>query len=275
MRRSWRSGLFWTLTVLYWISALAIVALGAVPRDIARLPQNIQQAFGDLLRMGQALSGWIVPLAFLAGLAKLLREKLGSPWKWDLVKNVLDNLREVTFKDVASGQVEEHYRATLFKHVTFCFTSRCWLFRKWPWEGWLVTVERSGQFTLRAREAFWAPDRGESAYGVAGRTLAIGETIPIVDLPDPADEKQLDEYARRSFVTAAWVRKTQERARCYVGIPIEVRGKRWGVVVLDSRHPHPPNLVEDAGDGKIRLTKELSHAYGIAASTLRKLVEPH
>jgi GAF domain-containing protein len=34
------------------------------------------------------------------------------------------------------------------------------------------------------------------------------------------------------------MRKRLSMARSYLGIPIEVKGERWGVIVLDSRSPN-------------------------------------
>jgi GAF domain-containing protein len=137
-----------------------------------------------------------------------------------------------------------------------------------------VTVERSGHFTRQAREAFWAPDQAEYAHGVAGRTWATQRVLPIINLPDPSDETHIADYARQSFVPLAWVRKTNERARSYFGIPIEVRGRPWGVVVLDSRDPCPPGVVETL-DGDIQVAKHIAYAYSTAARALGKILEPH
>jgi hypothetical protein len=275
MRRWWQTASYWILTWIQWLSALAIILLGAIPRDLTKLPPIVLQVLGKPLTAAQHWSWLVIPLAVLAGLVKLLREKLGSPWMWDLVKNVLDTLRDVTYSEtVQPDEPTEYHRATLFKRVRFCVSTRCLLFRKWPFSGWLLTVERSGHFTLRQREAFWAPDKGELAYGVCGRTLAIQRVLPIVDLPDPADPANIEEYARRSFVTVEWARKTGERARSYIGIPIEVRGKPWGVVILDSRHPRPPGAIETI-DGKIQVTAAVSRAYSTAARALGKILEPH
>jgi hypothetical protein len=52
-------------------------------------------------------------------------------------------------------------------------------------------------------------------------------------------------------------------ARSYLGIPIEVKGKRWGVVVLDSRDPNgikPPDGVTYA-------------TYKVMAKFLERLLE--
>lgn len=52
----------------------------------------------------------------------------------------------------------------------------------------------------------------------------------------------MQEYARRSFVTVEWVRHWLSEhkrglATRYVGIPVEVKSRVWGVIVLDMRSP--------------------------------------
>jgi len=46
-------------------------------------------------------------------------------------------------------------------------------------------------------------------------------------------------YAERTFVRTEWVeeyiRKGRPLARSFIGIPVEVAGNRWGVLVLDSK----------------------------------------
>jgi hypothetical protein len=50
------------------------------------------------------------------------------------------------------------------------------------------------------------------------------------------------EYAAKGFVTKAWVeervRLGQPLGRSFCGIPVEVGGRMWGVLVFDSRNPN-------------------------------------
>src|SRR2546429_194285 len=85
---------------------------------------------------------WQLPtVVILAGALGLLRKHLGSPWLWDAVHFHLDELRKFAFV-VGRDDAEHYHRVTLFKHVR-------WLsrWRRWPWSGWLVAVERSGHTT--------------------------------------------------------------------------------------------------------------------------------
>jgi len=246
VRRLWRNRAFRLLTFIQWSSALAVVGLGAIPKgDLSRLSIKLPTLVISALTIGQDWALLVIPLAVLAGVSKLLRERLGAPWAWELVKDVLDSIRNLTFAGEPPHDPAEFHRATLFKRQRICFTKACLALRRWPWSGWLVSVERSGHFTLKRRVAFYAPDKAAIAHGVAGRTLACGNILPIINLPDPEDESQHEEYARRTFVTASWVKETGIRARSFFGIPVEVRGKPWGVIVIDSRDPCPPTVVED------------------------------
>jgi len=93
---------------------------------------------------------------------------------------------------------------------------------------------------------FRAPDNPNAAEGIAGRTWAIGKIVLVDNLPDlsvnssqkPAD---LELYAEKTGVKVAWLkealRKQQFLARSFCGIPVEVKGRLWGVIVVDSRRP--------------------------------------
>jgi GAF domain-containing protein len=85
----------------------------------------------------------------------------------------------------------------------------------------------------------------------------------VVDLPDvtgnpsPSDEKL---YAAKTYTTVETVRKRRPSARCYCGIPIEIQGKMWGVLVFTSR------------DGKALKSENLK-AFELVAPLLGKLLQ--
>lgn len=83
------------------------------------------------------------------------------------------------------------------------------------------------------------PDDARRAEGVAGVTWAENYVIPVRDLPDlrNASAAEKEEYARQTFVTVKWLAKEKPRSRSLCGIPVQVRGKKWGVLVLDSEAP--------------------------------------
>ena len=87
--------------------------------------------------------------------------------------------------------------------------------------------------------AFRIPDAADRVEGIAGRTWAKKGVVSVGNLPDPhsspADER---EYATSTYVSITWLRRRRgQQARSLVGIPMEVKGRIWGVLVLDSRDP--------------------------------------
>jgi len=170
------------------------------------------------------------------GRSTAARRAVGPPWIWDAIHSNLDSFRDYAFPDQQGDMLHEH-RVTLFKYVRWH-----WCFKKWPWSGWLVPVERSGFTTRRTSAAFRAPDDANEVEGVAGATWASKSAVPVPELPDISAQspaEQIAEYAKKSFVSKAWVeayiKKGRPLARSFLGIPVDVRGKRWGVIVLDSR----------------------------------------
>lgn len=113
----------------------------------------------------------------------------------------------------------------------------------------MIPVERSGQTTKSRIPRFRAsandPDR---AQGVAGQAWVRSRPVSVSDLPDistrwPTDA-ECELYASKGLVTKEWVykrkfdkKKQQSNPRALFGIPIEVEGKTWGGVVVDSRSP--------------------------------------
>lgn len=210
------------------------------------------------LQVTQEWAWVLIPLlAAYLGLAQLLRQMIGSPWIWDMIHDLLDDLQEKAFTE--SNQAPLHHnRATLFKHRRF----RC-VFCKWPWSGWLVPMERSGHATRRSSVAFRAPDDADQAEGIAGQTWAHDRVLFLNNLPkiEPtSNDKQLSRYAEKTWVTVNWMKKEQCKARSFCGIPVKVRGKPWGVIILDSREP-------------AAISEEAVSYYMLIAGQLGKLLE--
>ena len=77
---------------------------------------------------------------------------------------------------------------------------------------------------------------------------------------DTPPEALVTEYARRTWIAPAWLSTRRQHARSFCGIPVEVKGRLWGVIVLDSRSP-------DAID------QETSRVYNLIGRYLGKLLE--
>ena len=86
--------------------------------------------------------------------------------------------------------------------------------------------------------------------------------LPDVSSETPTEE-DLIEYARRTWVKTEWLinREPSERhARSFFGLPVEVKGSPWGVIVIDSSREQP------IGDGVLE-------GYTTMARVLAKLLE--
>lgn len=180
----------------------------------------------------------VVPLCILlVPVVMGFRKMIGGSRVWGLVHSVLDDLRGDLFGRSKDDRLHAN-RVTLFKYVKWA-----WCFRKWPWSGWLVPVERSGHTTRRTRSIFMAPDDGDRVEGVAGIAWSRGKQYYKEDLPDLSDNESdelLREYSRSCKLSPETVRKRKHLARSVHATTVEVKGCVWGVLVVDSRKPTLP-----------------------------------
>ena len=138
---------------------------------------------------------------------------------------------------------------------------------RWPFRSRLIPVERSGHISQKSTATFAAPDDADKAEGVAGRAWRTFRVLIVANLPDlnaAYTEAGIREYAKKTWIDAKWVRariaQRKTLARSYVGIPIRVDGKPWGVIIIDSLHP---NSIETLG----------TPFYDLMGKTLTKLLE--
>jgi hypothetical protein len=234
-RHSWRL-LYWILLISSWtawfISVAAAPSLKANPDQIKTWSE-----FGaNTVAFTQKYAWLMIPvLVVLHTIGKDLSRRVGSPRKWHSIKRLLDHIQKHVFEK-ETGVAVPYNRVTLFKYKRWLF---CW--EKWPWTGWLVSVERSGHTTLRSKVRFRAPDDADLAEGVAGQTWVQNVILPVDGLADieNAGRETVELYAGKTWMPKHWLetanRKKRPRALC--GIPVEVKGTVWGVIVLDSRSP--------------------------------------
>ena len=267
----------------YWYYAsrftqiAAVVGLGifsaAQPINVASWNPILAQPVQWLQQWGKLALPLLTAIMVLTQWACYM---IGPPWVWSAVIALLNEFREHAFSDDASGDPVHHHRVTLFKFVRWkwLFPLRCWRARFWPWgnwrwprSGWLVPVCRSGHTTMSRVPIYLAPDDADFAEGIAGRTWAANQVVSVADLPslkgNPSDA-DVTNYAKRSFVSEHWIRRRSINKvfpRSLHGIPVEVKGKLWGVVVLDSRLERGIRLE--------RATRLIS----VLAATLDKLLE--
>ncbi|MGK7913145.1 MAG: hypothetical protein AB4050_16960 [Synechococcus sp.] len=237
IRRSWGS-VYGFLSFLQVVLGLLVTAYGATLKaDRTAFSWGVYQNLVAWLQN----TAWfmLVALTLAVGLIAIIKRQLGPPWLWQTVHRYLNRLRDDVFIDGKDDPVD-HHRVTLFKYSRWTPYPWVWLVaRAWPWGGWLLPVERSGHLTLNTSTYFKAPDRSDDAEGVAGQAWSGQSVIFVQGLPDLANNPTVanyNVYAGETFVTVKWLKKKLPRSRLFVGMPIEVKGQPWGVVVLDSRN---------------------------------------
>lgn len=263
------TSLYWFAVGLKWVSIVVLVMFGLAtllqPSDWQEPWRTVLYWFDDW----EDLAFPLLPAAI--GVCEIIARGIGPPWVWKVVESVVDELRNHAFTRKTQRQPIHEHRVTIFKRVRWKMKIRLdrstqgglrvW----WPWSGWLVPKVRSGHTTQRSRTVFLAPDDADHAEGVVGKVWATQGMLSKDDLP-PIDGfssgEQIREYAENSWVTEKWVRQRLDKcARCVCGIPLEVRGKTWGVIVLDSREP-----------GGIRSSPTVQQQFRIAALVLGELL---
>jgi len=206
----------------------------------------------------------IIVFVLVGGASRWVRQRITSPQTLATIQWILNRLQEDTFhEENAAGQPLHENRVTLFKHGHSSYH----LGR------WLIPVARSGHMTQGTDIRFRAGDDPAELEGVAGRAWALRSQVIVEDLPDlnqfvlsPAtQERALQEYAKKTFVTQEWLRKRLSKrkplALSYYAIHVEVRGARWGALVIDSMNPKAKIGLEDEG------------RYRLMAGLLQKVLE--
>lgn len=241
----------------YWSFLLYAVAAGAALKindeDLVNYP-----TFGaDLVEILQYYSFFLLPAcAIVTAVTAAIRPRFRSSKTDKAIKALLDTFRSKMFP-------EEHddtdYRVTLFRKQRWCWPGlQRWINGKHPWSGWLRAFERSGEFTLASSVKFHAPMGDPHEFeGFAGMVFRSGNVNYQQDLPDlskkgvKSSQTLIQRYATATGVDSDWVKeklkKKKPLPRSLWGITIEVNGKRWGVIVVDSpraKMENEPSLKE-------------------------------
>ncbi len=255
MQRTPRNAVYYLfITIQYGAISITpvVAALTRLPTARVEAVGSAAPIAGSLLVFVQGQAWWIVIALYLAaGFSRAVCKYMGTPWFWAVLQSMLDELREHAF-NAGADDPSHHHRVTLFRRVRWRLRiwpsrSRFWIWgpQRYPWSGWLVPVLRSGHTTQRTKSVFLAPDDADHAEGVAGQTWNCNSILYKHSLPDvdaESGKRNIKNYARESWVDSDSVNARIQRdghvARCYCGIPVEVRNKLWGVIILDSRSPN-------------------------------------
>ncbi|XUO83559.1 hypothetical protein RVM27_14215 [Halomonas sp. KM007] len=194
---------------------------------------------------------------YLASLALIVFsfcvKRYGKPWVWDKLKFILDEYRGKAFF-VSESDPQDHHRITLFQYKRNCVFKKHWsssyIFRPWGntplVSHYLVPVLRSGHLSQKTSAIFHVPDSGDHSEGVAGWAFAARSSVVIQELPD-VNKKQAPKYIKNNYAEATkcpremiehYISKDRMLPRSIAAIPVDVHGKPWGVIVLDSRTPN-------------------------------------
>lgn len=206
-----------------------------------------------------SLFGWIL-------------RRCADPWYWDKLQALLDKFQEVAYEKF-KDQIKDYHRVTLFRYRKFYWNispggQPCsWRGGRLPWSGWLVPVLRSGKTSKRTRAAFLAPDNGHRAEGIGGRAWVTNNITFVNGLPaiEPGCSRtKQKKYAKETNCSPTMVQGYLEQGRplprAIGAIPIEVKGRSWGVLVLDS--------ADDQG-----VTGEMLTNFKVAMLSISQLLE--
>jgi hypothetical protein len=242
MRRPGTHGVAYRTLVLLQIISVAtvgVVAFGqraVAASDLSRWPAWL----AGVIRFLNGEAWLLQPAAVAVGLvAQRLKKSVGEPKVWDTIKECLEKLRDEVFPP-DTGALQDEHRVTLFRHRRLCWAA----VRSWTFVGILVPEERSGHRMRVTPTSFRAPKNApHKAEGIAGRAWAKSKVLVLSNL-EPVSKtsrkQELRAYAKRTFVSEGWLAKWLDRNEgkltpvSFCGIPVEVKGKPWGVIVLDS-----------------------------------------
>lgn len=256
------------LTLLQGFLVFVSAAISAVAKlDSATMTSPLWKQLTIYL---QNTAWWTPPLCILlVPIVQYSKNYFGQPKLWDCIHFMLNDFRGEAFSEEQASQA--FHRVTLFQHKTCCFSIQAWrLYKTGPLAGWLVPVERSGHLTRKCKTRFPATDAGKTA-GVAGQTWLKNLCIYMENLPEltaSSPDTLVEEYAQKTWSDPTWLKKELAKngkvlPRSYCGIPIEIKGKPWGVLLFDSAGP--------CMLGKNRITKGVYGKRAILAKVLEKV----
>lgn len=237
--KTWRKALVFSAFVCSISSGITIAGLQSDPAKFANTLVKTSILFTHTHGF------WINPvLVLLVSVFSWAHLYIGSRHSWHVVEAILKEQRKLFFGRVRN-EPEHNHNVTLFM-----WKRRLWL-QPWTWPigGHLVPV---AHFSDRKRRIpnFKAPINSPGlAEGIAGCAWQNNEFFSKPNLPNlnvglPSNAA-FATYAKETQMHVEWVRKKWKRAQkentnmalSFSAWPIDVSGKHWGVLVIDSTRP--------------------------------------
>jgi hypothetical protein len=241
----------------FWLKILALIAavFGAL-KETDPSKYALHPYWQSILGIVHDNAFWVIPVAAVSVVCIDWFQKYnGPPEIWCVIHHILNEMHGSVFPSDCN---KAEHRVTLFR-------------LKKNWRGaWLVPIERSHYLARKSKTRFRVQDDG-NAEGVAGQAYVQKACIYVESLPNISPEFENGTHIAANITAGAFKRRffpkeclsasqlatvqlymrqswTDEKKviknmlagksmpRSLCGMPVEVQGEVWGVIVIDSRN---------------------------------------
>lgn len=236
--------------IFYWCLVAVTLAVGGIlktdPAWIAKNALWLKPAFEWVVGTSPiVLPGATMAVAFMSSVrCRIVPVKIDSA-----VKALLDEFRR---RALPENDAELTHRVTLFRHHSW-YTPLLFRGEK-PWAGCLVPYERAGEYALSSGACFLASkDKPEKSEGFAGLVFKNRRCEYISSLPNLNQrgiKATIKKYAQETCMSVEkinqMIKQSYSFPESFWGTPVEVDGKLWGVLVIDSHAAQLPDGLKEA-----------------------------
>lgn len=209
--------------------------------------------FFSYIRHVQEVSIWFYLIGWSFFFWAIYYKRRGDPWLVEKIQFILDRYQAGAFnlEGCPPDIPKDHNRVTLFRHQRGFFVKH-WSAEKWYWPwgihkpttNFLIPVLRSGHISKKTSVAFAVSDDSDKTEGVVGNAWACGGvafSLGLSHMENATLVRDKKAYAKDTFCDETMIQRyidiRRPMPRSIVAIPVERKGKMWGVIVLDSRYP--------------------------------------
>ncbi len=242
--------------VLQWLLGFLLLPASAL---LKARPESVAKWLPDAKWAIEAYhdNAWLILflLAAFTQAFRFLAPKIKPVWPSSAMHELLKQAYRFAFKKGPREEPPHLHRVTLFEKK-----------RKK-----LIIRARSCHLTNTSQTTFAISDNPEECEGVAGWTYVLGQILFIDGLPELGQNATADDfemYAAKTYVSSKWLQEKRPKARSYLGIPVEVKAKLWGVLVLDSAGTQTIRYDALSGDQASLRDREAYNFMGIAVGKL-------